>query len=89
MCVLLLKLSVLYVYGISIEVGNKRKGNLRMNTLVEPKFCILEKSWIVCSPASLQAKKVLQIQFMCLWLYGMRWNSKVETCVGCWFEELP
>ena len=49
-------------------------------------FCILEKPWIVCSPASLQAKKVLRIQFMCLWLYVMRWNAKVETCVDCWLK---
>ena len=44
LCVLLLKLSVLYDCAISIEAGNKRKrGDLRMNALLEPKFCILEK----------------------------------------------
>jgi len=67
LCVLLLKLSVLHDCDISIEAGNKRKRvYLRMNALLEPNFCILEKSRIVCSPASLQAKKVLQIQFVCL-----------------------
>jgi len=45
------------------KLGIKEEGDLRMNALIEPKFCILEKSWIVCSPTSLQAKKVLQIQF--------------------------
>jgi len=39
MCVMLLKLSALYVCGISIEVGNKKKRvDLRMNALLEPKL---------------------------------------------------
>ena len=39
MCVLLLKLSVLNVCGISIEAGDRRKRvDLRMNALLEPNF---------------------------------------------------
>jgi len=43
MCVLLLKLSSLHVCGKSIEAEIKKRVDLRMNALLEPKFCILEK----------------------------------------------
>ena len=54
--VVVLLLSTLNVGGISIEDGNERKRvDLRMNALLEPKLLHPRKTMICCTPASLQA----------------------------------
>jgi len=45
-----------------------------MNALLEPKFCILEKPWIVFSLASLQAKESPSDSF-CVFMTVWEWDE--------------
>jgi len=58
MCVLLRNLSALNVCGTSIEAGNERKRvDLRMNALLEPKFLHLRKTMNCLHPSLITSQE--------------------------------